>query len=511
MDITLQPLSKDLLKQMTRSELLALVEAEQSVRQILQDKIEELESANTELKAGVARIGGILVKFQNRLFGKSSEKSPSRKDRGSGDKRPRKKRRKTSKLPSERYPDATIIERDIELQTAPQCSSCTGQMTDSGMTEVSEYIQVIPKEYVIIRQHRHKYRCTSCHGDVKTAPGLPRIRPGSVYSDEMMIDITLSKYCDLIPVERYRQIAERQGFPGLPANSLIEATHHLADFITPAVERVRQELLKEPVLQADETPHRMLEGSETSSWYLWGFSSRKASYFECHDTRSGDVAFELLVDSRCEVLVSDVFSGYGKAVRTTNQKRVSEGQPEIANAYCNAHARRKFKECAHDFPELSDFFIGIYADIYKMEAESKGLSGAQVMEARQKMAPLFTAMKEKAVNKKQEYSKKSGIYTALNYFSENFEGLTHFLRNADVPIDNNAQERALRSPVVGRKTWYGTHSERGAVTAAKHFTLVESCKLVQVNPRVYYKALVKALHEGQPAFTPSEFKEREKT
>ena len=81
-------------------------------------------------------------------------------------------------------------------------------------------------------------------------------------------------------------------------------------------------------------------------------------------------------------------------------------------------------------------------------------------------------------------------FVALNYLLENFEGLTLCLEDPDVPLDNNLQERMLRSPVVGRKTWYGTHSEQGAETAAILFSIVETCKLNGVNPREYFPALI---------------------
>lgn len=59
---------------------------------------------------------------------------------------------------------------------------------------------------------------------------------------------------------------------------------------------------------------------------------------------------------------------------------------------------------------------------------------------------------------------------------------------------------------MGRKIWYGTHSERGALTAAMLFTLVETCKLNHVNPREYFKRLVADLHAGRAPVTPFEFK-----
>ena len=70
----------------------------------------------------------------------------------------------------------------------------------------------------------------------------------------------------------------------------IESTHYVADFVKVVYEMLKSEILLARVLHADETPHRMLEGSPTSNWFLWGFSDEKTSYFEVHDTRSGDVA-----------------------------------------------------------------------------------------------------------------------------------------------------------------------------------------------------------------------------
>ena len=70
-----------------------------------------------------------------------------------------------------------------------------------------------------------------CHGDIVTTPALPRVIPGSSYSDELILDVTLSKYCDLIPVERYCQMAARQGIPGIPPHSLITTILKFAEFL----------------------------------------------------------------------------------------------------------------------------------------------------------------------------------------------------------------------------------------------------------------------------------------
>ena len=478
----------------------------------LQQKVSALKVYAKGLEDKIVTINNQLVMLTHKLYGKSSERSkkgdpkPDTKPGGhSKPKKTKKGKKKKAQLPSERYPDAPLVEIDITFKELPACPCCSGQMTDSGMTEESEYIDVIPAQFKIIVQKRHKYRCGKCHGQIKTAPAPARITPGSSYSDEIIMDVALSKYCDLIPIERYSSIAGRGGLQDLPPNSLIGLTHKLAEFVEGANNKVRAEVMDSIVLHADETPHKMLEENDKKSWYLWGFSNKESSYFEIRDTRSGDVASEILAKSRCEYLASDVFAGYRKAVRESNVIREKTGRPLIKSVYCNAHVRRKYKE-AKDFPEEAEYFIEQYKLIYQLEEEGSQGPPSLQEQKRQQMKPLFAKMKAEASSLLESYSSKSSIVGASNYFLKNYDELTLFLDNPLLPIDNNHQERLLRSPVVGRKTWHGTHSKRGARTAATLFTLVESCKLNKVNPRQYFKDLVKGLHQGEEAFTPKEFK-----
>jgi transposase len=408
---------------------------------------------------------------------------------------------------TERYPKIPVREQRITQEPAPGCPCCGKQMRDSGMTEDSEQLTVIPKKFEILLQKRVKYRC-SCQGAIATAVAPPRIAPGSSYSDEMIVDVALSKYCDLIPMERYAAMAGRGGLIDLPPQSLIAMTHALADLVSPAYRLVRSATLASRVLHADETPHPMLEGSDKKSWYLWGFSSRDHCFFECHDTRSGDVAGQILSRSSCEVLVSDVYGGYTKALRLANEGRKTIGKSLISSAYCNAHARRYFFKARKRRYQEAEYYLQRFQKIYHLESMAKGQPPPRILELRAEMRVEFETLRKKALAELPSYSEKSSYAKALRYFLENYEGLTLFMGDADVPIDNNAQERLLRSPVVGRKTWYGTHSEQGALTAAVLFTLVENCKLCGVNPREYFAWLVERLHAGHCALTPPEYRTR---
>jgi hypothetical protein len=262
---------------------------------------------------------------------------------------------------------------------------------------------------------------------------------------------------------------------------------------------IKAEVIAAEVLYADETPHRMLEGDKKQNWYLWGFSNETASYFECHDTRSSSVASDILMDSQCKYLVTDVYSGYNKAVSISNEQRLLKGLVPIQNVYCNAHARRKFKELDED---VGTSFVDQYQEIYKIEKELKGFSNEERLHRRQALIPIFTKMRSQAETLLETVSNKSYSAQAANYFIKNFAGLTRFLYDGSVPIDNNHQERQLRNPVIGRKTWYGTHSKRGAETNAILFSIVETCKLNGVNPKTYLQQLAKDIHQKKKPYTP---------
>ena len=474
--------------------------------EVVQER-DNLKKHNQDLQDKIIEIEGELVILRRRIFRKKSEKlvkdkNSSKSSNNTNKNNTKKRAQEITRLPSERYPEVEIIEEHIELKILPTCDCCQSEMTDSGMTEDSEFLTTKPKDYYIIKQRRHKYRCAKCHGDIKTAPAPKKIIPCSPYSDEMIIDVAMTKYCDLIPIERYSSIAGREGFIDLPPNSLIGTTHKLAEYIEPVYHKIKEEVLSSHVLHADETPHKMLEGSEIKNWYLWGFSNKNSSYFEIRNTRSGDVSSEILNQSKCQYLVTDAYSGYIKSIIEANKIRKINNLNEILSVYCNAHSRRYFLD-AEKYPEHK-FYVEQYKEIYKLEKEAQK-DTLLIKENRNKMKIFFELMKTTAEEQLNSFPSKGLLSTAINYFLKNYKSLTRFTDNTDLPIDNNHQERQLRNPVIGRKTWYGTHSKQGARTASILFSLVESCKLNGINPREYMSKLIQYLHAGKAAFTPKEF------
>ena len=219
-DNTLQTLSRAELLNYSKEQLIQLLESQNKESSILEKSYEQSKKENRNLILKNAELNkiniditkenielknytkiledklfiieGQLVILKSKLFRKKSEKTTHKEDveeKPNKINKNKKKRAQTTLLPSERYPDAAIVERHIEFKNKPNYTCCGFSMEDSGMTEDSEYLTVIPKEYLIIRQRRHKYRCGKCHGDIKTAPSAVRIIPGSAYGDELIIDV----------------------------------------------------------------------------------------------------------------------------------------------------------------------------------------------------------------------------------------------------------------------------------------------------------------------------------
>ena len=491
---------------LSKPELIEFNEAQSRVIESFKKEIERLRAEKEQLAQQSLLVDDKYLFLKKKFFGKSSEKEAHPLMDMSPEEFNSKNPKARVLLPSQRYPGLPLIVEDLGLKTLPKCDCCGVEVLDSGMFEVSECLTLDAREFCIERTRRKKYRCGKCHGGIVTTPSLPRITPGGSYSDKMIIDVAMSKYCDLVPVERYVAIAERDGVCGLPQNSLIEVTHQLADFIEPVINKILENEIKQSlVLHADETPHRMLSKSDHRH-YLWGFSNKIASYFEVHGTRSGDVVVELLKGSKCEYLASDKFGGYDRAIRLTNELRSEVGLNKVQGLVCNAHARRKFKEARESFKE-AQIYIDLYKKIYFLEGQVREKPPDESPPLRNQMRILFEQLREQCLRDIDGYSSKSSMVTAVNYFLENFDGLTRFLKSSELPIDNNPQERLLRNPVIGRKTWYGTQTERGAKTSAIMFTIVESCKLNKINPREYLKNLVVSLQYNNEVITPNEFKQ----
>jgi hypothetical protein len=203
---------------LNRSELVKLAWAEHQLLEELQAELQSYNLENETLLARAESMNDLLDKLKKRLFGSLSEKS-----KGSGgnsgkklDKSKSKNGENPARLPSERYPNAEIVDIFPGEHEILPCACCGEPMHGLGKYDISEQLSSKPREIIILRYHRERKSCSHCEGSMALVPLPPRIIPGSSYSDSFILDVALSKYCDLIPVERFCAMAERQGCEDAP-------------------------------------------------------------------------------------------------------------------------------------------------------------------------------------------------------------------------------------------------------------------------------------------------------
>ena len=170
--------------------------------------------------------------------------------------------------------------------------------------------------------------------------------------------------------------------------------------------------------------------------------------------------------------------------------------PAFTLAHCWAHTLRHFDDIAEQWPVACADIAGLIGELYAIErlvpAPFPGDDAAHSLRYQlrtERSRPVLDRIWQWATV--QVGLPRSEFGKAVRYMLERWEGLTRFVDDPRVPLDNNAIERALRGPVVGRKNHYGSRSRRGTEVAALFYTLCETAKLVGIDPHAY---LLRALY-----------------
>lgn len=418
------------------------------------------------------------------------------------ERRERRKNEETQDRPPQRghgpspQPRLEVEDHHHVYDEPPPCDLCGGTMEEmAGQSEDAEEITVSEATYRIALHRRQKYRCR-CNGQVKTAPGPPKLIPGGRYSVEFAVHVGVGKYCDHLPLERQVRQMERSGLE-VSSQTLWDQIDALASHLEPTWEALGQAILAEPVLHVDETGWRMM-GAKKPKWAVWGLTSPTLAWYNLASSKSTKAAEKILKDYH-GIMVVDGFAVYPKL-----QSELVDNDLRIA--HCWAHVLRKFRDDVKDPPKATDEILTMIGELYKVEREVEGPfpgdSSAQDERRslrEEKSRPLIEDIREWAFS--QGGLRRSNFGKAVAYMLNHWDGLTVFLDDPRVPLDNNAAERILRGVVVGRKNYYGTRSKRGAKVASILYTLIETAKLQGVDPRAYLQSAARAAIERPGAVT----------
>jgi transposase len=127
------------------------------------------------------------------------------------------------------------------------------------------------------------------------------------------------------------------------------------------------------------------------------------------------------------------------------------------------------------------------------------------LELRQQMIPHFEKIKSECETLLSKSMPKSSLQNSINYFLNHYDALILCTQHIDLELDNNNLEQNFRAYVIGRKTWYGSHSKQGAITSASLYSIVRSCIINNVNPRNYFPWVVQQIHQSKEILTPYEY------
>jgi transposase len=276
------------------------------------------------------------------------------------------------------------------------------------------------------------------------------------------------------------------------SQTLWDQIEQLAWVVESVMPRLRAYVLGHAVVGADETTWELMGKKEGQgkSWYIWVLRVETAVYYALKGGRDFKSA-ESLLSTFAGVLMCDGYVAY---------LSLSNAYPKVVLAHCWAHVRREFVEIEKTAPglcgEVLDLIGQLYAIEKKCRVEGKDLKEARDTESR-RVIDQIVAWVYKAVPK---CLPESGLHKAIGYLIHMWPGLVLFLDDPAIPLDNNGTERAARGPVVGRKNHYGSRSLRGTEVAGLFYSLVESAKLNDLEPRFYLRVAVRAglRHETVP-------------
>ncbi len=442
-------------------------------------------------------------------FGSTSERRPRDKD-GDAKASPRKQSAHGGKRTDQ--PELLREEQVCLLEPADCCCpSCgDGLRVMANQFETSEMVVSVQREFRVLTEKRQKYRCGTC-GHIDTALGRPKLVPGGRYDLSFVAQVAIDKYLDHLPLERQVRRMQRRGLK-VTSQALWDQLHALYLVLLPTLLMLKARVLAAPLVHADESPWRMMRRKGSDKWWLWAICTADTAFYAIGPSRGADAAKDLL-EGYDGILVADGYNVYGALaqLRTRSGTQLdldggAEVLPDFSLVACWMHARRFFFKASKSTP-TADELLDLVAELYRLDKATRAEASSpdQLHELRQQhLRPVIDQID--AWRQAQRALPRSQFDKGLNYLATHWAGLTRFLDDPQIPLDNGDAERAIRGPVVGRKNHQGSRSPRGATVTAAMYSLVETCRRVGVDPHAYLlEAARRGIETPGSVFLPHDF------
>ncbi len=389
------------------------------------------------------------------------------------------------------------------------CGADEQHLTELG-TDESEVLEYVSGRFKVLVQVRPKYLCNGCKA-VSQVDAPSRPLPRSYAGAGLLAHVLTSKYADHLPLYRQSEIYAREGVE-LSRSTLADWVGGASKLLDPLVQSLANYVKGATKLHADDTPVPVLQPGRgtTKTGRLWTYvrddrnAPNTSASNEELSPEPAAVWFAYSPDRKGEhpvghlkvfkgILQADGYAGFERL----DQRCDEHGSPEIVEAACWAHVRRKFFDLhALQASPVALEAVNRIGALYKVESSVRGKPPDERRRIRQlRTQPLMHELKAWFEQTLSRVSKKSELAVSIRYALTRWMALTRFIADGRVEIDNNAAERALRCVAIGRRNYLFAGSDAGGERAAAIYSLIGTAKLNGLDPEAYLRYVITHVNE----------------
>ena len=384
----------------------------------------------------------------------------------------------------------------VVVPSPTACPCCGGKLAKIG-EDVTETLEVIPRQWKVVQTVREKLTCRSCETISQPPAPFHAIARGRA-GPSLLATILYAKFGQHQPLNRQSDIYAREGVE-IDTSTLADWVGASTAVMLPLYELIRRHVLAAARIHGDDTTVPVLAKGKTITGRLWtyvrddrpfGGTDPPASIFFYSRDRGGEHPGRHLA-GHTGILQADAYSGFNDLYRTNRKPG------PITEAACWAHGRRKFFVLA----ELTKAPLALEAvrridAIFAVEREINGRQAEERLARRRAdVAPLVADLDHWMRTERARVSRHAEIAKAIDYMLKRWAAFTRFLNDGRICLSNNAAERALRGVAIGRKAWLFAGSDRGGERAAAMYSLIVTAKLNEVDPQAWLSDVLRRIND----------------
>ena len=414
-----------------------------------------------------------------------------------------------------RKPFPEHLPRERVVVPAPtSCACCGGSRLSKIGEDVTETLEIIPRQWKVVQTVREKFSCRNCE-TIGQAPAPFHVIPRGWAGPSLLAMILFEKFGQHQPLNRQAERYAREGVE-LSLSTLADQVGACCTALDPIFRRLQAHVMVAERLHGDDTTVPVLAKGKTDTGRLWtyvrddrpfGGTAPPAAVFSYSRDRGGEHPQAHLANYT-GILQADAYGGYGKLYEP------GRNPAPIIEAPCWAHARRKFfeladiaaaarrkakgKTSAPTSPLALEAVRRIDA-LFAIERDINGHSAEERLAVRRdRSLPLVTDLESWMREQRAKLSRHAEVAKAMDYMLKRWDPFTRFLDDGRICLTNNAAERALRGIALGRKSWLFAGSDRGGQRAAIIYSLIVTAKMNDIDPQAWLADVLDRI-AGHPA------------